>query len=69
MSLHNSSVGSRRVWLGALLSVAAAVAIVFCLPDGQFLCSPSSDMAGQLAAERSFATDNILAGHFPPVSR
>jgi len=55
----------RQIWLYALLSVAAVVALVLLLPGDLFLSSPNTDLIGQLAAWRAFATDNIRAGHFP----
>ena len=55
----------RRIWLCALLSVVAAVAIMFLLPGDLFLSSPDTDLIGQLAAWRAFAADSIRAGHFP----
>jgi len=54
----------RRIWLFALLSVAAVVAVVFLLPENLYLASKQWDLP-QFAAWRAFAVDNIRAGHFP----
>ena len=55
----------RQIWLWALLSVAAVIAITFLLPGDLFLSSPDADLIAQLAAWRAFAADSIRSGHFP----
>ncbi len=54
----------QRIWQFALLSVAAAVALAFLLPEDLFLSAPGADI-GQFAAWRAFASDSVRAGHFP----
>jgi len=53
----------RRVWLCALGSVLAAVAVVFLLPGDLYLSSNLWDLP-EYVAWRSFAADSIHAGHF-----
>jgi hypothetical protein len=57
----------RKAGLWALVSVALVVVLVFLLPENLVLTGPDSntDTSGQFAAWRSFAADNIRAGHFP----
>ncbi|HTB63384.1 MAG TPA: hypothetical protein VK737_07315 [Opitutales bacterium] len=54
-----------RIWHGALLSVAAVVALVFLLPGGMFLSAADTDLVNLFAAWRAFAAEGIRAGHLP----
>jgi len=53
-----------RPWQWFLLSVVAGFVLLWLLPDGLFLSSPTGDLA-QMASWRAFASDSMRAGHFP----
>jgi len=65
MTITEPAAKLRRVWLFALLSVAAVMVLVLLLPGDLFLSAPGTDVIGQFVAWRAFAADSILAGHLP----